>query len=160
MNNFNHELLMFFETLLDDSKYIYIRKSLNRDDAQEYCSEKYENGALCSFKTDRSAWEDLIDTTRSRERKDDSYWTGLKRTKKNGTWYFEFSDGTCTDFAKTQACKGSQVTLCQDDQCRCFYMHDANFRCSSCTWRVNILFARSIKVTKFIVDYHTCDKTF
>jgi hypothetical protein len=26
--------------------------------------------------------------------------------------------------------------------------------------RVNILFARSIKVITFIVDYHTCDKTF
>ena len=132
MKNFNHELLMFFETLLDDSKYIYIRKSLNRDGAQEYCSEKYENGTLCSFKTNRE-WEDLTDTTRVRERKNDNYWTGLKRTKQNGTWYYEFSDGTCTDFAKTQACKRSQVTLCQDEQCRCFYMHDKNFRCSSCT---------------------------
>jgi hypothetical protein len=62
MNSFNHELLMFFKTLVDGSKYIYIRtKSLNRDDAQEYCSEKYENGTLCSFKTN-DEWEDLSDT--------------------------------------------------------------------------------------------------
>jgi hypothetical protein len=130
MNNFNHELLMFFETLLDGSKYIYIRKSLNRDDAQEYCSEKYENGTLCSFKTYRE-WEDLADTTRVRERKNDNYWTGLKRTKQNGTWYDEFSDGTCTDFAENEA-KGSQA-LCQDDPYRCFYMQGGIFRCSSCT---------------------------
>jgi hypothetical protein len=31
---------------------------------------------------------------------DYKYWTGLKRTKKNLTWDYEFSDGTCTNFAK------------------------------------------------------------
>jgi hypothetical protein len=128
MNNFNLELLMFFETLLDGSKYIFIKQSFNRDDAQEYCANNYENGALCSFKTNRE-WNHLSDTTRSDERRGNSYWTGLKRTKQNGTWYFEFSDGTCTDFAKTQGCKGSQG---QDDQCLCFYMQGGGCFCRSC----------------------------
>jgi hypothetical protein len=126
MNNFNHELLMFFETLVDGSKYIYIRtKSLNRDKAQEYCSENYENGTLCSFKTNWPEWEDLSDTTRGDP---NNYWTGLKRTKQNGMWDFEFSDGTCTDFAENEPwSKG------QDDQCGCFYMHGGTCYCSSCT---------------------------
>ena len=127
MNNFNHELLMFFETLLDGSKYIYNKQSFNRDDAQEYCANNYENGALCSFKINHE-WDHLSDTSRSGQRNGDSYWTGLKRTKQNGTWYFEFSDGTCTDFAENEAwSKG------QDDKCGCFYMHGGTCYCSSCT---------------------------
>jgi hypothetical protein len=137
MNNFNHELLMFFKTLVDGSKYICIRtKSLNRDDAQEYCSENYENGTLCSFETN-DEWEDLSYTTRGDP---NNYWTGLKITKKNGMWYYEFSDGTRTDFAKTQACKGFKAQWqCQDDQCRCFYLQGGNFRCRSCTDSISFI---------------------
>jgi hypothetical protein len=115
---------MFFETLLDGSKYIYIKQSFNRDDAQEYCANNYD-GALCSFKTNRE-WNHLSDISRSSERKGNSYWTGLKRTKQNGTWYFEFSDGIVQ-------CGCFYMHEIEDDQCGCFYMHGGTCYCSSCT---------------------------
>ena len=100
MNNFNRELLMFFQTLLDGSKYIYIEQSLNRDDAQQYCAKNYENGTLCSFK-DNEDWEHLTDSIRIRGSNVYYYWTGLKRRKQSGlTWYYEFSDGTSTKYAE------------------------------------------------------------
>jgi hypothetical protein len=129
MNNFN----CFFETLLDGSKYIYIRKSLNREKAQEYCSEKYENGTLCGLK-DKVDWDnDFTDSTRCNKQepkaKQKKYWTGLMRaTEKNGNFCY---DGTCTDFAENEACEAS--CQWQDDQCHCFYMQGGKFCISSCT---------------------------
>ncbi|CAB4018601.1 Hypothetical predicted protein, partial [Paramuricea clavata] len=94
MNNFNRELLMFVETLLDVSKYIFIRKRLNRGGAQEYCSEKYENGTLCSFQNEDD-WTHLTKLIEREPNQANYYWTGLK-----GTLNFEFSDGTSTDYAE------------------------------------------------------------
>ena len=53
---------MLLELVLDGPKYVAIRKSLYRNKAQEYCSERYENGALCSFRNnaDFGALTELI----------------------------------------------------------------------------------------------------
>ncbi|CAB4035846.1 Hypothetical predicted protein, partial [Paramuricea clavata] len=117
---------MSFETLLDGSKYIYIRKSLNRDDAQEYCSETYENGALCSFKDDDD-WDDLTDSISTEPNND--YMTGLKRTRKMEKWDYEFSDGTSTEYAEQKNCEGPNS---QNDQHRCFYLKRNG---QNCKWR-------------------------
>ena len=93
---------MLLELVSDGPKCIAVRKLRNRDAAQEYCSERYENGALCSFHndTDFDAITELIKT----ESIEHPYWTGLK--KMNGN--YEFSDRTSTAYAQTnisQLCK-------------------------------------------------------
>jgi hypothetical protein len=91
-------------------KYIAVRKKLNRDDAQKHCSEKYQNGSLCSLKDNA----DLNNLTalRKGERGKEKYWTGLMRRN----YCFEFSDGTSASYAKTK------FNLESSESERCYYI--------------------------------------
>ena len=76
-------------------KYIAVRKELSRDTAQKYCSKKYEDGSLSSFK-DVCDWNNLINLIKKEP--SHSYWTGLKTNQS----YSEFSDGTSAEYVKTK----------------------------------------------------------
>ncbi len=94
-------------------KYIAIRKSLNQDKAQEYCSEKYKNGALCSFQNDADF--QILTELIGAEPDGHSYWTGLK--KKNGN--YKFSDGTSPAYAQTKTSQLCEAG-CDNENGSCF----------------------------------------
>ena len=84
-----------FHVVLDGSKYIAFREERARPAAQEYCSHKYQNGTLGSFKN-QSDWEELTKLIQAAPW--NYYWTGLKKENEN----YVCSGGRCTEFAKNK----------------------------------------------------------